>query len=96
MHHADAGGARVARRAEADRLAVDAHLAGVAGVDAGDDFHQRALAGAVFAREAVDRAGGSAKSTPRNAWTPPNALEMPVSSSRAGAIAASSAAQIRN
>ena len=56
MHHADAGGAGVARRAEMDRLAVDAHFAGVAGVDAGDDFHQRAFPGAVLARDAVDRA----------------------------------------
>ena len=56
MHHADPGGARVARRAEVNRLAVDPHFAGVAGVDAGDDLHQRALAGAVLARDAVDRA----------------------------------------
>src|ERR1700677_4213586 len=30
--------------------------------------------------------GRSAKSTPRNAWTPPNALVTPVSSKRGGAI----------
>src|SRR5271154_2107673 len=30
--------------------------------------------------------GRSAKSTPRNAWTPPNALVTPVSSRRGGAI----------
>ena len=57
MHHADAGGPRVARRAEMHRSAVDAHLACVAGVHAGDDLHQRAFAGAVLAGEAVDLAG---------------------------------------
>src|SRR5271156_912644 len=35
--------------------------------------------------------GRSAKSTPRNAWTPPNALVTPVSSRRGAAISARSA-----
>ncbi len=57
MHHADAGGQRIARRAEMDLLAVDAHAPGVGGMDAGDDLHHRALAGAVLAGQAMDLAG---------------------------------------
>ena len=56
MHHADAGRARIARRAKADRPAVEAHLALILGVHAGDDLHQRGLAGAVLADQPVDLA----------------------------------------
>ena len=80
MHHADAARARVARRAEMHGLAVHLELAGIGAVHAGDDFHQRALAGAVLAGKAVNAARRSAKSTPRRAWTPPNVLTMFVSS----------------
>ena len=57
MHHADAGGQRVARGAEMDRLPVDAHGPGIGGMDAGDDLHHRAFAGAVLAGQSVDLAG---------------------------------------
>ena len=57
MHHADAGGQRVARGTEMHFAAVDAHLPLIAGVDAGDDLHQRALAGAVLPDETVNLAG---------------------------------------
>ena len=62
VHHADAVGQRVMRRMELDRLAVDAHLALEAVIDAGDDLHHRRLAGAVLADEAVDLALAEAKS----------------------------------
>ena len=42
VHHADAGGQRVARRAEAHRPPVEPHLARVVRMHAGDDLHQRA------------------------------------------------------
>jgi hypothetical protein len=56
MHHADAAIEGVARRAQADGLAAQNHLALIVGVHAGDDLHQRALAGAVFADQGVDLA----------------------------------------
>ena len=56
MHHADAVADRLARRADSDRLAVDADLAGVGLVEAVEDRHQRRLAGAVLADDAVDDA----------------------------------------
>ena len=40
-----------------DLLAVDAHAPGVGGMDAGDDLHHRALAGAVLAGQTMDLAG---------------------------------------
>ncbi len=57
VDHADAGGQRVAGGAEMHRPPVDAHLAVIAGMDAGDDLHQRRLAGAVLADEAMHLAG---------------------------------------
>ena len=42
---------------ERDRPAVDADLARVRPVEAGEDVHQRALAGAVLAEQGVDLAG---------------------------------------
>ena len=57
MHHGDAGGARVARRAETRLLAVEQEAAGEFGMHAGDDLHQRAFPGAVLADETVDLAG---------------------------------------
>ena len=56
MHHADAVADRLARGADADRLAVDADLAGVGFVEAVEDRHQRRFAGAVLADDAVDDA----------------------------------------
>ena len=55
--HADAGGPGGGRRAELDRLAVDEDLALLRAVDAVEDLHQRALAGAVLAEQGVDLAG---------------------------------------
>ena len=42
---------------EADRLAVESHLAGVRLVDAGDDLHQRGLARPVLADDGEHLAG---------------------------------------
>ena len=56
VDHADAVADRLARGADADRLAVDADLAGVGFVEAVEDRHQRRLAGAVLADDAVDDA----------------------------------------
>ena len=49
VDHRDARVARVVRRVEVDRLAVDEHLAGVATDDAAEHLHERRLAGAVLA-----------------------------------------------
>ena len=62
VDHADAGGQGVAGRPEMDRPAVDAHLAVIAGMDAGDDLHQRRLARAVLADEAMHLAAAGARS----------------------------------
>ena len=56
VDHADAGADRIARAAELDRLAVDQDLALVGPVEAGEDVHQRGLAGAVLAEQAEDLA----------------------------------------
>jgi hypothetical protein len=48
--------ARVLRRVDANRLAVELDLAGVGRHDPGEDLHQRRLAGAVLADDGVDRA----------------------------------------
>ena len=61
MDHADPRRQRVARRAEMHVLAVDLHLAFVGAMDAGDNFHQRALARAVLAGEAMNLAGKQRK-----------------------------------
>ena len=58
MHHADAGRQRVAGGAEATGAPSQAHDPAIVGVHAGDDLHQRALAGAVLADETMDLAGG--------------------------------------
>ena len=55
-NHADAVADRFARRADPDRLAVDADLAGVGFIEAVEDRHQRRFAGPVFADDAVDDA----------------------------------------
>src|SRR3546814_15506524 len=57
MHHADAGGDGVARRADRHRPPVDEDLAAVGLVEAVEDAHQRRLAGAVLADDAVDGSG---------------------------------------
>ncbi len=56
VHHADAVADRLARRADAHGLAVDADFACVGFVEAVEDRHQRRLAGAVLADDAVDDA----------------------------------------
>ena len=56
VHHADAGMDRIAGRADGDRLAADADLAGIGLVEAVEDRHQRRFAGAVLTDDAVDRA----------------------------------------
>ena len=89
--------ARASRgEAKARPAAVEPKLALVVGMHAGDDLHQRALAGAVLADEPMDLAGGSAKSTSLSAATPPKDFVIPVSSRKAASAAlAASAAQIR-
>src|ERR1700735_2176494 len=52
MHHADAGGERVAGGTEMNLLPVDAHRSRIGPMNAGDDLHHRAFAGAVLACEA--------------------------------------------
>ena len=57
MHHADARLPRIARRSKMHGLPVQAHLALIPGMHAGNDLHQRRLAGAVLADQPVDLAG---------------------------------------
>ena len=63
----DAGGLRGARVGEAHRLAVDPHLAGVGRDDAGEDVHQRRLAGAVLAEQRMNLARLAGRSRRRAA-----------------------------
>ena len=56
MDHRDAVLQRVERRSELDLLALELEGAGVGRVDAGDDLHQRRLAGAVLAHQRVHMA----------------------------------------
>jgi hypothetical protein len=51
-----AGGLGVAGAGEADELAIDRDLALVGREDPGEDVHERALAGAVFAEQGVESA----------------------------------------
>ncbi len=64
MDHGDAGGAGIADRSKPDFLSIQRETAREFRVHAGDDFHQRALAGAVFADETVDLAGGKREVDP--------------------------------
>ena len=57
VDHADAGLDRILRAANGPLLPVDQDLAAVGLVEAVEDVHQRRLAGAVLADDAVDRAG---------------------------------------
>ena len=54
VDHADAGRDRIARRVEHDRSTVEQDLAAVRAVQAGEDVHERALAGAVLAEHGMD------------------------------------------
>ena len=56
VHHADPGRQAVARGPETDLAAIHHEGAGRRLVHAGDDLHERRLAGAVLADEAVDLA----------------------------------------
>ena len=58
VHGHDAMCPRRHRRGEAHTLAVEPYLTRVGLLDAGDDAHERALAGAVLAQDSVDRARG--------------------------------------
>src|SRR5258706_9602579 len=58
VDHADAAGDGVAGGADVDGPAVDFYFAAVAMDEAVEDVHQRGFAGAVFADQAVDGAGG--------------------------------------
>ncbi len=54
VHHADAEAASRLRIGDRDRLAVDAELAAIGLDQAGEDAHQRGLAGAVLAEQGVN------------------------------------------
>ncbi len=70
-----------------DRLAVDADLAAVGLVEAVEDRHQRRLAGAVLADDAVDGAAPDREVDVALAWTAPKLLLMPTSSIASGPAA---------
>ena len=57
MDHRDAPAERVVRTAQAQRFAAEQDLPGIRRVQSGEDFHQRGLAGTVFAHDDVDLAG---------------------------------------
>jgi hypothetical protein len=54
VHHADSGIDRLTSRPAGHVASIQFHRAGVWVVEAGEDAHQRRLAGAVFADEGVD------------------------------------------
>ena len=56
IHHADAGGERIARSVEVDELAIDDDLAGGQLDRAGDRLAERRFTGAVFAYQRMDLA----------------------------------------
>ncbi len=56
VDHADAGADRRLAVKDLHRLALDADLAAIGLVEAVEDRHQRRLAGAILADDAVDRA----------------------------------------
>ena len=58
MDHADAGRDRILGAVDLALLAVDPDDPPIGLVEAVEDVHQRRLAGAVLADDAVDRAGG--------------------------------------
>ena len=61
VHRGDAGGARLGRRIEAHRAALDQDRAAARRIDAGQQVHQGRLAGAVGAGERVNLAAGGAE-----------------------------------
>ena len=63
MHRVDAQLDRVVRRIQRHRRALPEDLAGAARIDAGEQFYQRGLAGAVLADDGVDFAGSKVRST---------------------------------
>ena len=67
VHRDDAEGLGVGRVGDPDRLAGEADRAAVGPVDAGDDFHERRLAGTVLAEERVHLAGAQIEARPRRA-----------------------------
>ena len=64
VDHADAGRDRIARRVERDRPTVEQDLATVRTVQAGEDVHERALAGAVLAEHGMDLADAQVEGDP--------------------------------
>ena len=74
MDHADPGGDRVAGRVDVDGRPSTSTVPASGPVEPVEDVHQRRLAGAVAADQAVDLAGGQLKSAPSSATTGPNDL----------------------
>ena len=79
VNDGDAVGARGARIAEVDALAVNADLARGRRHFSAEHAHERRLAGPVLPDQGVHLAGRRSKSTPRRARTPPKDLVMAVS-----------------
>src|SRR5579863_6746021 len=61
MDHGDAVAQRVEGRGEPNFLAFELEGAGIRSVDAGDDLHQRRLAGAILAHQSMDMPAFKAK-----------------------------------
>ena len=59
IHHHDTRATRVGGIARRERLTIELHLSGIRRVHAGENSHERALAGAVFADERVHFACGN-------------------------------------
>ncbi len=71
VHRDDPEPVRRLRAADRCGSPVDEQLALVGLDDAGEDLHERRLAGAVLADERVHRPGVDPKLTSATAWTPP-------------------------
>ena len=59
VDHGQAAGARVGRASGAPGLAVEGHAPAVGRLDAGEDLHERALAGAVLSEDRMHLARAS-------------------------------------
>src|SRR3546814_97858 len=88
MHHADAGGDGVARRADRHRPPVDEDLAAVGLVEAVEDAHQRRLAAPFSPTMPWMVPAFTARQTSRFACTAPKALLMWRSSMASGVSSA--------
>src|SRR5262249_52840966 len=87
VDHRDAARARLAGGARAVRLSGEVRRAGIRADGAGEDLHERALAGAVLAEEGVDFAAANREVRAREGLHLAEALRHPLHRQQDGGIA---------